>query len=80
MVNSGPDDLRDALQNAPIFYELYLARPEQAVSRDISHSRFRSADLQSAFTVVASFKPTASRRSRLSAFRARHEISGLANG
>jgi hypothetical protein len=33
--------------------------------------------LHSAFNVIASFMPTASRRSRLPAFRARHEISGL---
>jgi UDP-N-acetylglucosamine--N-acetylmuramyl-(pentapeptide) pyrophosphoryl-undecaprenol N-acetylglucosamine transferase len=43
----------------------------------ISHFRIRSADFQSAFTGIAARKPTASRRSGLSAFRAEHEISGL---
>ena len=37
----------------------------------------RSADFQSAFSVIATAKPTASRRSGLLAFRAEHEISGL---
>src|SRR5208337_3202899 len=36
-----------------------------------------SADLQSAFTGIAATKPTASRRSGLSAFGVVHEISGL---
>ena len=46
----------------------------------ISHFRIRSADFQSAFTGIAATKPTASRRSGLSAFRAAHEISGLIAG
>ena len=41
------------------------------------HFRIRSADFQSAFTGIAATKPTASRRSALSAFRAEPEISGL---
>ena len=46
---------------------------------DPSHCLFRvwSADFQSAFMVIAISKPTASRRSGLWAFRAKHEISGL---
>ena len=48
-----------------------------ASSPDISHFRIRSADFQSAFRVVTTVKPTASRRSGLSAFCPVHEISGL---
>ena len=40
---------------------------------DISHLRVRSADFQSAFSVIATVKPTASRRSGLLAFRMEHE-------
>jgi hypothetical protein len=47
------------------------------VSLRISHFPLRSADFQSAFSVIASAKPTASRRSRMLAFRAGPEISGL---
>ena len=36
-----------------------------------------SADFESAFSVIPIPKPAASRRSRLEAFRAGHEISGL---
>jgi protocatechuate 3,4-dioxygenase beta subunit len=45
-------------------------------SPDISHFRIRSADFQSAFSVIVAAKPTASRRSGLMAFRAKCEISG----
>src|ERR1022692_1898431 len=47
------------------------------LSPHISHFPIRSADFQSAFSVIASAKPTASRRSRMLAFCAVHEISGL---
>ena len=43
----------------------------------ISHFPVQSADFQSAFSVIASAKPTASRRSRMLAFCAVREISGL---
>ena len=41
-----------------------------------SFFRVRSADFQSAFSVIATAKPAASRRSGLLAFRATYEISG----
>jgi len=50
---------------------------EAAFNPHISHLPVRSADFQSAFTVIASAKPTASRRSRMLALGAVHEISGL---
>jgi hypothetical protein len=50
---------------------------EAALNPHISHLPVRSADFQSAFTVIASAKPTASRRSRMLALGAVHEISGL---
>jgi hypothetical protein len=46
-------------------------------NRQCSHFPVRSADFQSAFTVIASAKPAASRRSRMLAFCAVHGISGL---
>ena len=49
-------------------------------SPDLSHFRARSADFQSAFRVMTTVKPTASRRSGLSVFCPVHEISGLAGG
>src|ERR1017187_6081065 len=49
-----------------------------AINPHISHFPVRSPDFQSAFRVIASAKPTASRRSRMLAFYAVHEISGLA--
>jgi hypothetical protein len=60
--------------NCASLSELVLAR---SLSANISHFRVRSADFESAFSVIAIPKPTASRRSRLQAFRAGHEISGL---
>jgi hypothetical protein len=47
-------------------------------SPHISCFLVRSADFQSAFSVIATAKPTASRRSELLAFRAECEISGPA--
>jgi hypothetical protein len=44
---------------------------------DVSHFRFRSADFDPAFSVIANPKPAASRRSGMKAFRAGHELSGL---
>ncbi len=44
-----------------------------APSPHISHFWIRRADFQSAFTGIAATKPTASRRSGLSAFRAEHD-------
>jgi hypothetical protein len=44
---------------------------------DISHFRVWSADFESTFSVIAISKPAASRCSRLQAYRAGHEISGL---
>jgi hypothetical protein len=41
---------------------------------DIGKSRAKS--IESAFSFIAIPKPTASRRSRLQAFRARHEVFG----
>ena len=52
--------------------------PRWKRSPDISYLRVRSADFQSAFNVFAATKPTTSRRSGLLAFRAEHEICGVA--
>ena len=41
----------------------------QCVNPDNSHLQVRSADFQSAFSVIVTVKPTASRRSKLFAFR-----------
>jgi hypothetical protein len=49
----------------------------QGLNRHVSHFPVRSADFQSAFTVIASVKPTSSRRSRMPAFCAVHEVSCL---
>ena len=57
-----------------------LARHQLSGRTDFSHFRVRSADFESAFSVIATAKPTASRRSGLLAFRATYDMSGLDGG
>jgi hypothetical protein len=60
---------------------MYVKAQEQKnprpVNPDIPHLRLRSADFQSASSVIPSVKPTASRRSGLLALHVEHELSGL---
>jgi hypothetical protein len=57
-----------------------ISRRHATTNPHLSHFRVRSADFQSAFSVIATVKPAASLRSGLLAFRADHGICGLREG
>ena len=70
MENSWPQPENPPVSSSKVYLRI-------SSTPDISHFRIGSADFQSAFSAIATAKPTASRRSGLLAFRAGHEISGL---